>query len=307
MAQRPFVSVLTPTYNRRLFIPTAIECFKSQTYPHDRMEWIILDDGSDPVEDLFKKSGLKNVRYYREEKKLPIGAKRNKINELAKGEICVAWDDDDYYPPDRIRYSVTRLMGAPSTYRAPVVGASQLYLYFTDRNEIWSIGPYNQQHCTNGTMTYWRSYFKTHRYDDTAEKAEEKKFMDDWKTQVIQLEPQKTMLVICHAYNTFDKRRLFGQTNPTFKKQSMKLKDIVRDKKTRDFYLSLAAAYKDKPMPDMSVPLPAGVPEMGPDPTEFKDVPTPELPTLEVSETAVPPSQQPTEKLLESLQVDVRV
>lgn len=305
MAARPFVSVLTPTYNRRLFIPYAIECFKAQTYPHDRMEWIILDDGSDSVEDLFKKSGLKNVRYYREEKKLPIGAKRNKINELAKGDICVAWDDDDYYPPDRVRYSVARLQGAPSTYRAPVVGASQLFLYFTDRNEIWSIGPYNQQHCTNGTMAYWRSYFKTHRYDDTAEKAEEKKFMDDWKTQVIQLEPQKTMLVICHAYNTFDKRRLFGQTNPTFKKTSFKLKDIVRDKKVRDFYLSLAAAYKDKPMPDMTAPLPAGVPEMGPSPDEFKEASA--LPTLEISEKEAPPALPPTPEPQESLQLDVRV
>jgi glycosyltransferase involved in cell wall biosynthesis len=307
MAQRPFVSVLTPTYNRRLFIPTAIACFKAQTYPQDRMEWIILDDGSDPVEDLFKASGLRNVRYYREEKKLPIGAKRNKINELAKGDICVAWDDDDYYPADRIRYSVMRLQGAPATYRAPVVGASQLFLYFTDRNEIWSIGPYNQQHCTNGTMAYWRSYFKDHRYDDTAEKAEEKKFMDDWKTQVIQLRPELTMLVICHAYNTFDKRRLFGQTNPTFKKQSIKLKDIVKDKKTRDFYLSLAAAYKDKPLPDLTTPLPTGVPELGPAPSEFTG-PTPaELPTLEVSEKEESPVQTPTPPDQESLQVDVRV
>ena len=30
---KPFVSVSTPTFNRRQFIPQLIECFKQQTYP----------------------------------------------------------------------------------------------------------------------------------------------------------------------------------------------------------------------------------------------------------------------------------
>lgn len=237
----PFVSVLTPTANRRLFIPAAIRCFKNQTYPQDRMEWIILDDGEDKVKDLFDVAGLKNVRYYSlDGPKKPIGEKRNMLNDLAKGEICVAWDDDDYYPPDRIRKSITRLRAAP---RAKVAGSSQIYLYFSDRDEIWSIGPYNPNHCTNGTMTYWRSYTKDHRYDDTAEKAEERKFMDDWKTTVAQVPPEEMMLVICHPYNTFDKRRLLEQKNPLLKKTTLKMRQIVKDKELRDFYLGLARDY----------------------------------------------------------------
>ena len=31
----PFVSVCTPTFNRRPFIPTMFECFKNQDYPYD--------------------------------------------------------------------------------------------------------------------------------------------------------------------------------------------------------------------------------------------------------------------------------
>ena len=42
---KPFVSVCTPTYNRRIFIPNLIRCFKSQTYPKQLMEWIVIDDG----------------------------------------------------------------------------------------------------------------------------------------------------------------------------------------------------------------------------------------------------------------------
>lgn len=243
----PFVSVLTPTFNRRKFIPAAIRCFKNQTYPQDRMEWIILDDGTDRVKDLFEASGLKNVRYYDvpEGERLKIGAKRNKLNDLAKGDICVCFDDDDYYPPDRVRKAVTKLRSSPG-HRVPVVGSSQLYLYFTDRDEIWSIGPYNQNHCTNGTMAYWRSYAKESRYDETVDKAEEKSFMKDWKTPVLQLTPEETMLVLCHAHNTFDKRELLKQNNPLLKKVAVKMRSLVKDKELREFYLGLARDYKEK-------------------------------------------------------------
>ena len=50
----PFVSICTPTFNRRPFIPFMIKCFEHQTYPKDRIEWIIIDDGTDPIEDLVK-------------------------------------------------------------------------------------------------------------------------------------------------------------------------------------------------------------------------------------------------------------
>lgn len=246
-SQFPFVSVLTPTYNRRKFIPSIIRCFKNQTYPHDRMEWIVLDDGTDKVKDLFDAAiagGLKNIRYVTvsDDAKMKIGAKRNRLNELAKGEICVCMDDDDYYPPDRVRKAVTKLRSVPNR-RVPVVGASQLYLYFSDRDEIWSIGPYGQNHCTNGTMAYWHSYSKDHKYDETVDKAEEKSFMNNWKTDVLQLKPEDTMLVICHADNTFDKRILLTQNNPLLKPVSMKMRQLVKDKYLRDFYLDLAKDY----------------------------------------------------------------
>ena len=55
------------------------------------------------------------------------------------------------------------------------------------------------------------------------------------------------MLVICHAHNTFDKRILLAQKNPLLKKTTLKLKNLVRDKKLRDFYLDLAKDYVGMP------------------------------------------------------------
>ena len=84
---KPLVSICTPTYNRRKFIPFLIKCYLSQTYPRELIEWIVIDDGEDSVEDLFK--DVPNVKYTRLEKKMKLGAKRNFMHTKCKGEIIV--------------------------------------------------------------------------------------------------------------------------------------------------------------------------------------------------------------------------
>ena len=230
---RPFVSVLTPTYNRRRFIPSLIECFKSQIYPQERMEWVILDDGTDKVGDLFTAAGLKNIRYYSEDIKLNIGAKRNKLNDLAKGDIMVCLDDDDFYFPERVSHAVYKLNSNP---KVEICGSSELHMYYTDNHAIYRLGPYGPNHATNGTMAFKRSYLKNHRYDETVTHAEETSFLNFYKEPMIQLDPMKTMLVISHSENTYDKKKLRTQENPMFKLTAFKISNFIRNKQLRDFY-----------------------------------------------------------------------
>ena len=122
---KPFVSVCTPTYNRRSFIPMLIKNFLAQTYPMELIEWIVVDDGTDPVGDLFK--DIPNVKYFYQEEKMKLGRKRNYMHEKAKGDIIVYMDDDDYYPPDRINHAVNRLRSTP---QALCSGSSIIYIYF---------------------------------------------------------------------------------------------------------------------------------------------------------------------------------
>ena len=197
------VSVVTPTYNRRAYISQVIECFKSQTWPQDQLEWIILDDGTDKVGDLF--APLTNARYIALPEKLTIGAKRNRLNKLAKGDIIVCMDDDDYYPSDRVAHAVASLQANP---RCQIAGASAMYLNFVDRKEVWLSGPFGPNHGTNNTFAYWRSYTKEHRYDETVTHAEERSFTNDWTEPMVQLNPLSTVLMTCHANNTFDKKVL---------------------------------------------------------------------------------------------------
>ena len=232
---RPFVSVVTPTYNRRRFIPALIEIYKAQTYPKDRMEWLILDDGEDPVEDLFETAAktIPNIRYMRRPPKLLIGKKRNILNQEAKGEIIVAMDDDDYYVPERVAHAVTKLMAVPSVELA---GSSEIYIYYSDNKKIYKFGPYHKFHATNGTMAWKRSYSLTHSYDETVTHAEESSFLEKYIHPMIQLDIEKVMLVISHSENTYDKKKLREQQSPFVKETSMKIKQFIKDAKLREFF-----------------------------------------------------------------------
>lgn len=237
MNQRPFVSVITPTYNRGKFLQALVKCYKAQTYPKERMEWILLDDGTEPVGEEFAAltKGLPNVRYIREETKQLIGAKRNRLNAESKGEIIVCMDDDDFYSPERVSHVVQKFAQNP---KIELAGSTELYMFYSSCQKIIKLGPYSPRHATNGTIAYRASYAKTHTYDETVTFAEEKSFLEEYKNPMIQLDPMKVMLVMAHSENTFNKERFLNEESDVCKKTNMKLRDFIKDKDLRDFYSS---------------------------------------------------------------------
>jgi glycosyltransferase involved in cell wall biosynthesis len=94
----PLVSCIMPTFNRRRFIPLALQRFREQTWPN--RELLIVDDGTDRIEDLVRHEP--SVRYLRLDRRTTIGAKRNLACAEARGELVAHWDDDDWYAPDRL-------------------------------------------------------------------------------------------------------------------------------------------------------------------------------------------------------------
>ena len=231
------VSVITPTYNRRRFIPYLIKCYESQNYKKESMEWIILDDGQDKVKDLFDAAAkrIPNIRYIPLDEKLTIGEKRNRLNDEAIGSIIVAMDDDDYYPPERVNHVVMRFA---NNKEVQLAGSSEVYMYYSDVKEIYKLGPYNPNHATNGTMAWRKSYSNSHRYDDTVTHAEEQSFLEGYKHKMIQLDPLKVMLVMSHSENTFDKKKMREDVgkNPFITKTSYKIKDFIKDSEMRAFF-----------------------------------------------------------------------
>jgi len=218
----PFVSICTPTFNRRPFIPTMFECFRNQNYPKSQIEWIIVDDGTDKIEDLVKTSGIEQIKYFALDQKLTLGAKRNFMHEKTRGSIIVYMDDDDYYPPDRVSHAVETLQRNP---RALCVGSSEIYVYFKHVQKMMQFGPYGPNHATAGTFAFRRELLAQTRYDDVAAFAEERAFLKNYTIPFAQLDPMKSILVFSHNHNTFDKRKLLDAPPNNFTKESSKTVD----------------------------------------------------------------------------------
>jgi glycosyltransferase involved in cell wall biosynthesis len=248
----PFVSVCTPTFNRRPFIRSMIKCFDHQDYPKNRMEWIIIDDGSDHIEDLIKDHP--NVKYFKYDEKMSLGKKRNLMHQKSCGEIIVYMDDDDYYPPQRVSHAVDMLTTHP---KALCAGSSEIYIYFHELQKIYQFGPYSPTHATAGTFAFKRKLLEDHAYNDDAALAEEKAFLKNYSVPFVQLEPKKVILVFSHEHNTFDKRKLLSNKNEFIKESDKDVDFFVKETDLKQFYMTqIHEDLKDYP---------AGEPVMKPD------------------------------------------
>lgn len=231
---KPLVSLCTPTFNRRPFINTLIKCIELQDYPKDRLEWIIIDDGTDPIEDLIKDINFIKIKYFKLDKKLPLGKKRNLMHEKCEGDYIVYIDDDDYYPPQRVSHAITMLESHKSALCA---GSSEIYIYFHEIDELYQFGPYGERHATAGTFAFRKKLLENQRYEDEAALAEEKAFLNNYTVPFVQLDPKKAILVFSHEHNTFDKRRLLDNPDGKYCKRSDKLlTDFVKDPEILEFY-----------------------------------------------------------------------
>ena len=230
----PSVSICTPTFNRRPFFEYTIKCYLHQDYPRDKIEWIIIDDGTDKIEDLV--INIPGVKYFKYDTKMTLGKKRNLMHEKSSGDILVYMDDDDYYPPERVSHAVNMLQSHPSALCA---GASEIYIYFKHIDKMYQFGPYGPNHATAGTFAFKRKLLETHKYNENASLAEEKEFLKNYTVPFVQLEPKKTILVFSHRHNTFDKKKLLEQPDNQVQKPSDKtVSEFVKDPDFKDFYMN---------------------------------------------------------------------
>ena len=206
----PFVSICTPTFNRRPFIPYMIKCFEQQTYPKDRIEWIIIDDGTDPIEDLVK--DIEQVKYFYYEEKMLLGKKRNLMHSKCSGDIIIYMDDDDYYPPERISHAVKTLQDNP-TYL--IAGCSEMYVYFDSKQKMYRCGPYKEYHSTAATFAFRKELLKETSYNNENALAEEKHFLKNYTIPLKQLDSLKSIIVFSHKHNSLNKEKLLDNLELT--------------------------------------------------------------------------------------------
>jgi len=229
----PLVSICTPTKDRLGFLALLRRCIQLQTYPADRIEWVVVDDGLESAEAVC--ADFPQLRYVRLEGACPLGRKRNLSHQAARGEILLNMDDDDYYPPERVAHAVESLLANP---RLLMAGSSELPLYFHDRGEIWHLGPYGPNHATAATFAFRRGLLAITGYDEGAARAEESHFLKGFEIPMVQLEPRRTILALAHPGNTFDKRPLLEDpTRSRARRTDLKLEEVIEAPALREAYL----------------------------------------------------------------------
>lgn len=224
MKKPNLVSILTPTFNRRKFIPQYLRNIRRQDYK-GRIEILIADDGEDKVEDLIPKNSI--FRYIKMPEKKPIGYKRNLLCSEAKGEILINMDDDDFYPTRRISHAIEKL----NKKEAYIAGCSHNYLYDKNRG-ITQYGPISDYHATAGTFAFYSEYLDRNKFNDSAENGEEIGFTHHFTNPLIQLDSINTILIMCHSKNTHNKDSL-----PT-EETKLILSDFIKDKIEYEFYMT---------------------------------------------------------------------
>jgi glycosyltransferase involved in cell wall biosynthesis len=102
----PLVSLITPTYGRARLLVETKRWVESQTYAN--LEWLVLDDSPEP-NLLLSAATDTRIRYVHDPARQTIGAKRNRLVEMARGDYIVHIDDDDYYAPTYVETMIARM------------------------------------------------------------------------------------------------------------------------------------------------------------------------------------------------------
>ncbi len=108
---RPFVSVVIPVFNDAANLRVCLERLVGQTYPSERVEILVVDNGSDePIDELVAQ--FERTSLYSESRPGSYAA-RNRGIAAAKSEILAFLDSDCVPAPDWLEKGVARLAANP--------------------------------------------------------------------------------------------------------------------------------------------------------------------------------------------------
>jgi glycosyltransferase involved in cell wall biosynthesis len=107
--EKPFTSIIIPTFNRSNILPKAIDSIHRQTYTH--YEIIVVDDGStDNTKKIITK--YPEIKYIYQDNHGASSARNTGIQH-AKGDFIAFLDSDDYWLPNKLELQVKIFLKNP--------------------------------------------------------------------------------------------------------------------------------------------------------------------------------------------------
>jgi hypothetical protein len=207
----PPVSVITITKDRRPFIPLAKYCFLAQAYPENKLEWVIVDDGTDQIKDLV--SDLPNVTYVLCDEAMSIGAKRNLAVTKAKHDILVMMDDDDVYPNNSLVSRVAMLLAEPAK---DCVFCTTIPCYdIHETKSFMNVPPITlpmAERVSEATLCFTRAFWEQTPFAEV-QIAEGNAFIRGREQRCREMSPQDVIVSLTHKKTTSDRKAPPGEPN----------------------------------------------------------------------------------------------
>ena len=215
----PPISVITPTYNRKELIDIAFHNILSTDYPHDKIEWIVIEDNEktphmacDKIVSFQIQVPKIKIKYIPIEGRMTIGEKRNHAVEQAENDIILFMDDDDHYPITSFRRRVAWL--TRGTKRGIKGGASiacctTLALYDLKRGiSAVNVPPFElslAQRVSEATLTFRKSAWIERKFPNVS-LAEAEDWISGREEQVLEMPPQQIIVAFSHGGNQSSRR-----------------------------------------------------------------------------------------------------
>ena len=207
----PPISIVTLTRDRRAFIPLLKYCRVAQSYPDSKIEWVIVDDGTDPIKDLI--TDMPNVKYILVDTPMTIGAKRNLAVEYATHDILVMMDDDDVYPTNSILTRVATMLAEPAKkcLFSTVLPCYEIHKHVSFMNVPPATLAMSQR-VSEATLCFTREFWTERQFPDE-QIAEGDAFIRGREHMCREVSPQDVIVSLVHSKNTSSRKPPTSETN----------------------------------------------------------------------------------------------
>jgi len=103
----PLVSVVLPTFNRRNWLPIALNSLVNQTYTN--LEIVVVNDAGVDVKDIVESYDDDRIKYFSHDVNKGLAASRNTAMSKATGDYFCWLDDDDFYLPLAVEFRMGQI------------------------------------------------------------------------------------------------------------------------------------------------------------------------------------------------------
>lgn len=201
----PDVSIVCITKDRRIFMPLLKYSYMIQSYPEDKLELVIVDDGEDSIEDTL--IGVPNVNYVRCSPGKTISEKRNLGVEKALYDIVCFMDDDDVYPNNSVLHRAAMLLKSPVKECAfcTTIPCYDICQYSSFMNvPPWTL-PMSQR-VSEASMIFTKKFWSERKFDETIHVGEADAFIRGREHMCRELSPQEVIVSLVHKTMTSSRR-----------------------------------------------------------------------------------------------------